>query len=305
MLAFIIRRTISGFLTLLVLATLLFFLLHSIPGGPFDQEKALPPLVKANLDAKYGLDQPIYIQYLNYIANLLQGDLGPSFSSPGTSVNEIIADKLPISAELGFWALLLALVVGVPLGVIAAYYQNTPIDYLASFFAVIGRSIPNMALGPILILIFGLWLSWLPVARWSGWDARILPAVTLGLSYSALLARLTRSSMLQIIREDFVRTARAKGLNERVVIFKHALRNALIPVLSALGPIIAVLLTGTVVVEQIFAIPGIGSEFVRSIGNRDYPLVMGTALLFGLALIITNTLVDIGYAAVDPRIRLE
>lgn len=304
MTTFIIRRLFSAACTLLVLATLLFFLLQAIPGGPFDLEKSLPAEIQANLLAKYGLDKPLPEQYLRYIGSVLSGDLGLSYSSPGRTVNEIIASRLPVSAELGMWAILLAIIVGIPLGVLAAYYHNTAIDYSASFLAIIGRSIPNMALGPLLILLFGLTLQWLPVARWQTWDARILPTLTLGLSYSALIARLTRASMLQIIREDYIRTARAKGLAESVVVFKHALRNALIPVLSALGPIIAILLTGTLVVEQIFAIPGLGSEFIISIGNRDYPIIMGTTLLLGLTLITANTLVDIGYAVADPRIRL-
>ncbi len=305
MLNFIIRRAFTALVTMLVLTTLLFFLLRAIPGGPFDSEKALPPAVQANLLKKYGLDKPLPEQFLRYVGNILIGDLGPSYSSPGRSVNEIIASRLPISAELGLWSILLALCLGVPLGVLSAYYHNTSIDYAASFFALLGRSIPNMALGPLLIVVFGLTLQWLPVARWASWDARILPTLTLGLSSSAVIARLTRASMLQIIREDFIRLARAKGLSEGRVIMKHALRNALIPVLSVLGPMFAVLLTGTLVVEKIFAIPGLGSEFLISITNRDYPLVMGTTLLFGFVLIIANTLVDIGYAVVDPRIRLS
>lgn len=304
MLTFITRRLLSAFLTLLVLITLLFFLLRTLPGGPFDMERTLAPVVKVNLEAKYSLDKPLWLQYLSYIGNVLQGDLGPSYTNPGRSVQEIIAAKLPPSAELGFWSLLLAIAVGLPLGVLAAYYHNTLIDYGASFLAIVGRSIPNMALGPLLILLFGLTLQWLPVARWGTWDARILPVLTLGLSSSAVFARLTRASMLQIIREPFVLTARAKGLSEIKVIFKHALRNALIPVLSIIGPIFAVLITGTLVVEQIFAIPGLGSEFVKSINNRDYPLIMGITLLFGFVLIVANTLVDIGYALIDPRIRL-
>jgi oligopeptide transport system permease protein len=304
MLTFITRRLLSAFLTLLVLVTLLFFLLRTLPGGPFDIERNLAPVVKANLEAKYSLDKPLWSQYLRYLSNVLQGDLGPSYTNPGRSVQEIIADKLPPSAELGLWSLLLSIVVGLPLGILAAYYHNTVIDYGASFLAILGRSIPNMALGPLLILLFGLTLQWLPVARWETWDARILPTMTLGLSSSAVIARLTRASMLQIIREPFMLTARAKGLPEISVIFKHALRNALIPVLSILGPIFAVLITGTLVVEQIFAIPGLGTEFVKSINNRDYPLIMGITLLFGFVLIVANTLVDLGYALIDPRIRL-
>lgn len=304
MLTFITRRLLSAFLTLLVLVTLLFFLLRTLPGGPFDVERNLAPVVKANLEAKYSLDKPLWLQYLGYLGNVFRGDLGPSYTNPGRSVQEIIAAKLPPSAELGLWSLLLAIIVGLPLGVLAAYYHNTVIDYGASFLAIIGRSIPNMALGPLLILLFGLTLQWLPVARWGTWDARILPVLTLGLSSSAVIARLTRASMLQIIREPFVLTARAKGLSEIKVIFKHALRNALIPVLSIIGPTFAVLITGTLVVEQIFAIPGLGSEFVKSINNRDYPLIMGITLLFGFVLIVANTLVDMGYALIDPRIRL-
>lgn len=305
MLTFITRRLLSALLTLLVLVTLLFFLLRTLPGGPFDVERNLAPVIKANLEAKYGLDQPLSVQYLGYLGNVLQGDLGPSYTNPGRSVQEIIVAKFPLSAELGLWSLLLAIAVGLPLGVLAAYYHNTAIDYTASFLAIIGRSVPNMALGPLLILLFGLTLQWLPVARWESWEARILPALTLGLSSSAVIARLTRASMLQIIREPFVQTARAKGLSEFKVISKHALRNALIPVISIIGPTFAVLITGTLVVEQIFAIPGLGSEFVKSINNRDYPLIMSITLLFGFILIGANTLVDMAYAFIDPRIRLS
>ncbi len=197
------------------------------------------------------------------------------------------------------------MLLGIPLGVLAAYYHNTLIDYIASFIAIVGRSVPNMALAPLLALYFGLYLKWVPIARWTTWDSKILPTVALGLSSAALIARLTRSSMLQVIRDDFVRTARAKGLSEPVIMFRHVLRNALLPVLTILGPLFAVTLTGTLVVEQIFAIPGLGKYFISSIGNRDYPVVMGVYLLFGFLVIAMNTLVDLLYGWIDPRIRLD
>lgn len=305
MINFLIRRAITGLFSLLVVVAIVFFVLQMLPGGPFDTEKTLPPEIIKNIEKHYGLDQPVYIQFGRYIWNAVQGDLGVSYSYRDFPVTQLLMDKLPISAELGAYSIILALLLGIPLGVLGAYYHNGLIDYLASFVAIIGRSVPNIALAPLLALFFGLILKWVPVARWTSWDSKILPTVALGLSSAALIARLTRASMLQIIRDDFVRTARAKGLSEPVVMFRHALRNALLPVLTVLGPLIAFSLTGTLVVEAIFAIPGLGRYFVTSIGQRDYPVVMGVYLLFGAIIIILNAVVDALYALVDPRIRLE
>jgi oligopeptide transport system permease protein len=247
--------------------------------------------------------------------------LGPSFRYRNRTVNEIIAQGLPVSAQLGMLAMLIAIGIGIPLGIIAALRQNTIVDYLATFFAIVGVSIPAIVMGPLLIWIFALKLQWFPVSRWGAeppyflgflpkpdlnfWRHAILPAFTLGTGLSASIARLTRASLLQVIREDYIRTARAKGLAERLVIFRHALKNSMIPVVTILGPMFAAVLTGTFVVEQIFAIPGLGKHFVTSIGNRDYPIILGTTLLYGVAIVIANLLVDIVYAWLDPRIRFD
>ncbi len=305
MITFLIRRFLSGAVSMLVVALLVFFLLRALPGGPFDTEKSLPPEIIKNIEAYYGLDLPPWQQFLNYLWNAVRGDLGVSYSQRDLPVSELILTRVPVSAELGAYSMLLALVLGLPLGVVAAYYHNRAPDYLASFIAIVGRSIPNIALAPLLALTFGLYLKWLPIARWTSWDSKILPTIALGLSSAALIARLTRSSMLQVIRDDFVRTARAKGLSEFTVMFRHVLKNALLPVLTVFGPLFAYTLTGTLVVEQIFAIPGLGSYFITSISNRDYPVVMGVYLLYGLLVIVLNALVDILYAWIDPRIRLH
>ncbi|MFZ8919232.1 MAG: ABC transporter permease, partial [bacterium] len=258
-----------------------------------------------NIEAYYGLDRPLWEQFVRYVGNALQGDLGVSYSQRDLPVIDLIAQRLPISLELGLYAILLGLLIGLPLGVLAAAYHNRLPDYVATLLAILGTSIPNLALAPMLILFFGLFLKWLPIARWTTWDSKVLPTLALGLGIAAVISRLTRSSMLQVIQEDFIRTARAKGLSEVSVLGQHALRNALLPVLTIMGPILAYLLTGTLVVEEIFAIPGLGSYFITSISNRDYPVVMGIYLLYGFLIILMNTLVDILYAWADPRIRLE
>ena len=303
--SYLLWRLINMVLAMFVLATLVFFLVRALPGGPFDKDRALPKDIIKNLEAFYGLDQPLWKQYLDFLGGVVRGDLGPSFSSPTDTVNAIIARHLPVSAELGLWAILLALGLGIPLGVLAAYFHNGIIDMVASFLAILGRSIPPIALSPLLILVFGLYLRWLPVARFETPAQRVLPSIALGLGLAAIFARVSRSSMLQIIREDYIRTARAKGLSEWSVIFIHALRNALIPVVTLLGPMIAIVLTGTFIVEFFFAVPGLGRFFITSIGNRDYPVVMGTSLLFGAVLMGMNLLVDLLYSLIDPRIRVR
>ncbi|MGA1598107.1 MAG: ABC transporter permease [bacterium] len=305
MLNFLLRRVGSGALSLFVIAMLVFFLLQALPGGPFDSEKSLPPEILRNIEAYYGLDRPLWEQFLRYLTHAIQGDLGVSYSQRDLPVVDLIAQRLPISMELGVYSMLLGILLGLPLGALAAAYHNRWPDFLATFLAILGRSIPNLALAPLLALFFGLYLKWLPIARWTGWDSKVLPTVALGLGVAALISRLVRSSMLQVIQEDFVRTARAKGLSTFTVLGRHVLRNALLPVLTILGPLFAYTLTGTLVVEQIFSIPGLGSYFITSISNRDYPVVMGVYLLYGLLVIVLNTLVDILYAWADPRIRLE
>lgn len=305
MLTYIIRRIFWSVIILLILSLITFTLMHIIPGGPFDREKKLPSEIIANLEAYYHLDEPFWKQYLNYLGGILHFDLGPSFTSRSRTVNDIIRQQAPISAQLGLFAFFIAVALGIPLGILAALKQNTPIDYTCMWLAILGVSLPNIALGPFLMWIFGLKLGWLPIARWGGISHMILPALTLGTAYSGIIARLTRASMLQVIREDYIRTARAKGLSERVVMLHHALKNALIPVTTVLGPIFAVIITGSIIVEQIFAIPGIGKYFVTSVTNRDYPVIMGITLFFGAIIVIANLVVDITYGFLDPRIRYE
>lgn len=304
MLRYVIRRLLWLIPVLFFISIITFSLAHAVPGGPFDREHALPPEVVANLTRYYGLDQPVWKQYVKYIGDVvLHFDFGPTYRSRGRSVNDIFADHLPVSAQLGLVALLLALCIGVPLGIVSALKQNTIWDYMAMGLAIVGVSVPSIVLGPLLILVFAVGLKWLPVAGWGTPVQMLLPALALGLGQAAVIGRLTRASMLQVVREDYIRTARAKGLVERVVMVRHALRNAFIPVATILGPMFAFLVTGTFIVEQIFAIPGMGRYFVTSITNRDYPVVMGTILLYALVLVLANLAVDISYAFLDPRIR--
>ena len=310
---YIIRRALWMLPVLLFISIVTFALVHAVPGGPFDREKPLPAEIQANLNKFYGLDQPLWKQYTDYMgftrnpsgefAGLMQGKFGPSFASRSQNVNDIMASHLPVSAQLGLAALVVAVGLGVPLGVVAALKQNTGWDYVTMGVAIFGVSVPSVVLGPVLFLIFALSLHWLPVAGWGSPEQIIMPALTLGLGESAIIARLTRASMLQVIREDYIRTARSKGLSERAIIVRHAIKNAFIPVATILGPMFAALVTGTFVVEQIFAIPGMGKYFISSITNRDYPVVMGTTLLYAVFLVIANLGVDITYAFLDPRIQ--
>ncbi len=301
---YIVRRLLWMIPVLFFISVVTFGLLRAVPGGPFTREKPLPAEIIANLEHYYGLDKPLPQQYLDYVGNIIfHLDFGPSYASRSRTVNDIFRDHLPVSAQLGVWSVLLAVCLGVPLGVVAALKQNTVWDYLGMAIAVFGVSVPNIVLGPVLIVIFALTLRWLPVAGWGTPDKMVMPVIALGLGSSAVIARLTRASMLQVIREDYIRTARAKGLSERVVMVRHALKNAFIPVATVLGPMLAALTTGTFVVERIFAIPGLGRYFVTSITNRDYPVVMGTILLYALFLVVANLIVDVTYAFLDPRIR--
>jgi ABC-type dipeptide/oligopeptide/nickel transport system permease component len=306
MLRYLARRLLWMIPVLLFISIITFSLAHAVPGGPFDREKALPPEIIANLNKYYGLDQPVWKQYTKYMGDiLLRFDFGPMYSSRSRRVNDIFSDHLPISAQLGVIALLIALGIGVPLGILSALKQNTIWDYLGMAVAIFGISVPGIVLGPLLILIFALSLRWFPVAGWGTPAQMILPSIALGLRESAIIARLTRASMLQVIREDYIRTARAKGLTERAVMVRHALKNAFIPVATVLGPTFAILVTGTFIVEQIFAIPGMGKYFITSITNRDYPVIMGTILLYAVILVLANLAVDITYAFLDPRIRYD
>lgn len=306
MAALIIRRVLALVPVLFVISVITFLLMHAVPGSPFaTEDKPLPPQIQANLESYYHLDEPLVQQYLRYMGNALRGDLGPSYLQRNRSVNDIIRDHLPPSAVLGLLALGIAVSIGIPIGVVSALRQNTWVDYAAMFLAIGGVSVPAMTLGPLLIWAVALELDLLPVARWGTWQQAILPALTLGIGEAAVIARLTRASMLQVIHEDYIRTAHAKGLSERKVVIKHALRNALIPVVTVLGPLFAALVTGSMVVEQIFAIPGLGRYFVDSVSSRDYPVIMGTTLLFAAMLVISNLFVDLSYTLIDPRIQLD
>lgn len=303
MLPFVARRVAFAVPVLFAVATLTFFVMRVAPGGPFDAERRLPAAVQANVEARYHLDRPLWRQYLAYMGDLLRGDLGPSFRYPDRTVGELIAFGLPVSLTLGLAGLAIALAIGMPAGVIAAVRQNRTADHVAMGLAMLGVSIPNFVLGPLLIIAFALHLGWLPVAGWGSPRQIVLPALTLGVFYAAFVARLTRASMLEVIRQDFVRTARAKGLAERSVVGLHALRPALLPVVSYLGPAAARILTGSVVVEQIFSVPGVGRYFVTAALNRDYTMVLGTALVYSTLLVLFNLLVDLAYGWLDPRIR--
>ena len=306
MLRYVIRQILWMIPVLFFISVITFALAHAVPGGPFDREHVLPPEIIANLERYYGLDKPVWKQYADYIGGIVtRFDFGPVYSSRSRRVNDIFADHLPVSAQLGVVSLLISVGIGVPLGIIAALKQNTVWDYLGIAVAIFGVSVPGIVLGPLLILIFALTLGWLPVAGWGSPMHMIMPAFALGTAYSARIARLTRASMLQVIHEDYIRTARAKGLSERLVMVRHALKNAFIPVATILGPMFAALVTGTFVIEQIFAVPGMGRYFITSVTNRDYPVVMGTILLYAFFLVLANLAVDLTYAFLDPRIRLR
>lgn len=347
---YIIRRLMWLVGVLFVVSLITFALMHSIPGGPFDKEKAVPEVIKANLNARYHLDEPLAVQYLLYIYEVLVPQLsktppgvsmlddgivnikvgeslwlkwmnfGPSYASRNRTVNDIFRDNLPLSFQLGVMALGVSVAIGLPLGVMAALKQNTFIDYTGMGFAILGVSVPVIVLGPILIAVFGVVLGWLPPTGWGAgppWTMGLfpselnldyfryacMPVVALGVGSAAVIARVSRASLLQVIREDYIRTARAKGLVERLVVTRHALKNSLIPVVTVLGPLFAALVTGTFVTELIFGLPGMGKYFVTSITNRDYPVIMGTILLYALCLVFANLVVDLVYAWLDPRIR--
>jgi len=301
---FILRRLLLMVPTLLVIATLTFVLMRLAPGGPFMSEKDIPAKARAELMHRYGLDQPLHMQYLAFLGGAARLDFGPSYKYPDRQVREIILQGFAVSAELGGWALLLAVLVGVPVGTIAAVQQNKPVDFVSMTLALAGVSIPNFVLGPVLVLGFALSLLWLPAALWTGPESRILPVLALCVSYVAYIARLTRAGMLEVLRQDYIRTARAKGLAERVVVVKHALKLGVLPVISYLGPAAARIIMGSIVIEQIFAIPGLGRSLVIGAVNRDYTLVMGVVLFYASFLLLLNLLVDLAYSWLDPRVEL-
>lgn len=303
--AFVVRRLIGLVPTLLIIVTLSFFVIRLAPGSPFSSERAVPPEVLADLEAKYGFDKPLHEQYLQYLGNLVQGDLGLSTKYPARTVNEIIAVGFPATLLLGAFALIWALLIGIPAGIIGAVRQNTVWDHAAMGGAMVGISLPTFVLGPLLILVFSLWLYWFPPAGFGSLRHLVLPGITLGTAYAAYIARLTRGGMLEVIRSDFIRTARAKGLPERVVVWRHMLKGGLLPVVTFLGPAVARMMVGSVVVEKIFATPGIGPYFVDAAFNRDYFLVMGIVLVYSTFLLLMNLLVDVAYGFLDPRIRYD
>jgi oligopeptide transport system permease protein len=304
MFSMLARRALLIVPTLWVIATVTFFLMRLAPGGPFRSERAIPPVAREQLMRKYGLDRPLGEQYLRFLSNAVRLDFGVSYHYPGRTVREIIAEAFPVSAELGGWALLLALLFGVPLGVIAALRKNGLADAGAMTLALAGISIPNFVLGPVLVMAFSLGLFLLPPALWQGPASRVLPVITLAVTYLAYIARLTRAGMLEVLRQDYIRTARAKGLSEAVVVIKHAFRLGALPVVSFLGPAAARIVTGSIVVESIFAVPGLGRYLVNAAFNRDYTLVLGGVLFYALLLIVLNLLVDVAYMALDPRIEV-
>ena len=290
--------------TLWAIATLTFFMMRLAPGGPFQSEREIPAAAKEALLARYGLDRPLHEQYGRFLVNAARLDFGPSYKYPTQQVREIIGSSFPVSLELGMWALLLALLVGVPLGVIAANKQNTWTDYTTMSLTLLGVSIPNFVLGPLLVLLFSLTLYWLPPALWLAPENRILPVLTLSAIYLAYIARLTRGGMLETLRQDYIRTARAKGLPEGRVIFGHALKLGILPVVSYLGPAVSRIIMGSIVIEQVFAVPGLGRQLVAAAFNRDYTLVIGIVLFYAGFLLVLNLLVDIAYSFLDPRVEL-
>lgn len=305
MFLYILKRLWISLLTLFTVVTLTFFLLRLMPGGPFDGEKNLPPRVKAKIEEKFGLNKPMIIQYKDYIVNLSKGDLGPSMKREGRTVNWIIGYSFPTSAKLGAVAVVLSLVVGVFLGILSALNFNKWPDSLCMVLSTLGVTIPGFVIGVFFMYIFGVKLRLLPITGLKTWQSYILPSIALSGYSIAFISRLTRSKLVEVMKSDYIRTARAKGLNKNKIMIKHALRNTLIPVVTYLGPLIAGILTGSFVIEKIFAIPGLGSEFVTTITNRDYTVIMGVTIFYSAFLMLSNLIVDILYVVIDPRIKLE
>ncbi|MDH3510629.1 MAG: oligopeptide ABC transporter permease OppB [Gammaproteobacteria bacterium] len=306
MLRFAIRRFLGAIPTLLILIGLAFCLIRLAPGGPFDSEKQLPPDIEANLRQAYHLDEPLYQQFARYIGNLARGDFGPSFQYRDFSVTELIQSGFPVSLRLGGFAMLLALIVGVVAGTIAALRQNSSSDHVVMAVSMTGISIPNFVMAPLMILVFAVHLGWLPAGGLGdgGFRNMLLPVISLALPQIAFISRLTRGSMIEVLRSNYIRTARAQGLSTRAIIFTHALKPALLPVVSYLGPATAAVITGSVVIEQIFGVPGLGRYFVQGALNRDYTLVMGVVVFYGILIIVFNFLVDLIYGFLDPRLKV-
>jgi len=307
MLGYALRRLLGIVPTFLLIVASAFFLMRAAPGGPFDSEQTLPPEIETNLEAAYGLDQPVLVQFGRFLAGLLRGDLGPSFRLKDFSVTELIARGLPVTLTLGATALVLSLLIGIPLGVVAALRHNGWLDHAVMTLALAGIAVPNFVVAPLLALVFGISLGWVPVGGWEPGSLRhlVLPVVTLALPFVAYVARLMRGSLLEVLQSPFILTARAKGIGPAAVVRRHALKPALMPVVSFLGPAAAALLTGSLVVEQVFGLPGVGRYFVQGAVNRDYTLVMGMVIFYAALILLLNLVVDLVYGWLDPRIRHE
>ncbi|KZM40570.1 MAG: oligopeptide ABC transporter permease OppB [Marinomonas sp.] len=305
MLTFIFKRIFEAIPTLLILITVSFFLMHSAPGSPFSSERSLPPEVLANINAKYHLDEPVINQFFYYLGGILQGDLGPSFRYKDFTINELVAQSLPVSAEIGIWSFIIAVVIGVSCGIYAALRQNSLVDYFVMAFANIGIVLPNFVLAPLCILFFSIYLKWLPAGGWNdgAWPYLVMPVIAMSTSYIAQIARITRGSMIETMHSNFIRTARAKGLPAYRIILQHALRPTMLPVISYLGPAFVGIITGSVIVDVYFGTGGIGQHFINGALNRDYSMVMGVTILVGSLTILFNAVVDILYAVIDPKIR--
>jgi len=301
---YVVRRLLEAVFAVWVIATLTFGLLRVLPGGPFDSEKALPPEVLANLEKKYKLNEPLLKQYGDYMKGLVQGDLGQSYKYITRDISSIVIESLPNSVQLGVFALIISYLIGIPMGVFAGWKPGSKLDYSCMTFAISGIALPSFLMAPIFIFIFVKKLDWFEAALWQGPTYYVLPMIILGIRPAAVIARLTRASVLEVIHSDYIRTAKAKGLNAYKILFKHVLRNSLIPVLSLSGPLAAAILTGSFVIEQIFAIPGVAKHLVQSVTNRDYPLILGTTLVFSIILVLANLITDLLTAIVDPRVKM-
>jgi oligopeptide transport system permease protein len=305
MVSYLVRRVLWIIPVLFAVSIITFALMHAVPGGPWDGEKSLPDATEARLNAKYGLDQPVPVQYASWVASLLQGDLGPSYKYRDRSVNDIISDGILTTVQLGIMAFLLAVIIGIPLGVIAALGHNRWPDYLSTSISILGIATPSFVAAIVLILVFSVLLRWFPTNGWKGPDTWVLPTVALALFPIAVIARYTRASMLEVTRKDYIRTAQSKGLRERAVVTRHMIRNALIPVVTILGPLLAFLVTGSFIIESVFSIPGIGRYYVTAIAQRDYGVLMATTIIYAFAVAFLNLVVDVLYAYIDPRIRFS
>jgi len=304
MVKFFFKRLLHGIPVLIVVATLTFIIMRVVPGGPFDVEKKLPKEILTNIQAKYHLDKPVFVQYLIYLKQLVQGDMGPSYKYIGRDVADILSDTFPVSLTLGLLAMIVVVGIGVPVGIWSAYRKNSIVDRVCVLFATLGISVPSFVLGTVLVWLMSHKLQWFPPALWEGPRHMILPALALGAPFSGYIARLTRSAVLEVLVSDYVRTARAKGLTESVVLLKHTLKNSIYPIVSVLGPLTAGLVTGSFVIEFIFSIPGMGSFFITAVTNRDYPLIMGVTLVYATLIVLANILVDIIYMWLDPRVNV-